>query len=88
MDLHEPYEFRAIFRRRNRVKIYEMKLVVVILLVLCPCTVIGHASMVKPINWMDFPIFIELDNGTWVHDFAGMKSRKHCNPGNYQLACL
>ena len=63
-------------------KISGMHLLVVIVLVLCPCAVVGHGSMVKPTNWMDFPVFIEMDDGKWVHDYAGMKSRKHCTPGN------
>ena len=41
----------------------------------------GHGAMVKPISWFDFPSFIKLDNGSWVHDYASMKKRQQCAAG-------
>ena len=52
-------------------------------LVVCACAVLvdAHGAMTKPNNWLDFPNFMKLNNGSWVYDYAGMKSRKHCTPG-------
>ena len=40
-----------------------------------------HGTMTKPTTWLDVPQFMQLDNGTWVYDYAGMKKYLQCKPG-------
>lgn len=61
-----------------------MKLGFALFLVQCAILqkqVSSHGTMTKPTTWLDVPQFLQLDNGTWVHDYAGMKKYLQCKPG-------
>ena len=45
-----------------------------------PSFVHGHGTMVKPINWFDFPSWLNTSKG-WVFDYVGMKSTMQCHAG-------
>uniref|UniRef100_A0A7M5WWF6 Uncharacterized protein n=1 Tax=Clytia hemisphaerica TaxID=252671 RepID=A0A7M5WWF6_9CNID len=62
-----------------------MRLLIVQFLVILGCLYVqhvdSHAAMLEPLSWLEFKQWIQMQDGSWVFDYVGTKSRKQCLAG-------